>query len=193
MRHGAIGRSREKARGLRLLSISAMLGCFYRRAHGRAAIRAEGGFDLPMIGRCARFLALGAPLIVAGAAHAADPVGTWVTEGGEATIRIAPCGGALCGHIAGLRERRDPRTGRVKTDENNRDPKLRKRPLIGVQIVVGMTRNGRPRQWGGHVYNPEDGGVYPATLILSDARSLRLEGCMVEGVLCRGQTWTRVR
>jgi uncharacterized protein (DUF2147 family) len=144
-----------------------------------------------MIGRSV--LALGAALVCADAARAADPVGNWLTEDGDATVRIAPCGNALCGRISHLREPRDPETGRPKTDENNRDPSLRERPLIGVQIIVRMTRGRHASQWTGHVYNPEDGGVYPATLTMQGARQLRLEGCMMKDVMCRGQTWTRAR
>jgi uncharacterized protein (DUF2147 family) len=138
-------------------------------------------------------LALGMPLMLAPALQAADrsPIGTWLTEGGEATIRIGRCGDALCGRITALREPRDPATGRPKIDVHNRDPRLRERPLIGVQIVIGMRRKGRSARWTGRVYNAEDGGTYPATLTMLSARSLRLEGCMIEAVLCRGQTWTR--
>ena len=146
-----------------------------------------------MIERCARQLALAATLLGATAAHAADPLGMWRTQDGDATIRIGRCGGALCGRIAALREPRDPETGRPKTDENNRDARLRSRPLIGVEIVIGMTPSRKPGQWNGKVYNPEDGGFYPAKLTLLSARSLRLEGCIVPEVVCDGQTWTRTK
>jgi uncharacterized protein (DUF2147 family) len=146
-----------------------------------------------MIRSCALLLTLGCALLLPDAVRAADPSGTWITEDGEATIRIGRCGGALCGRLASLREPRHPVTGRPKTDENNRDPGLRERPLVGVQIVVRMTPNGKPGQWNGFVYNPEDGGSYPATLTVTSAGSLRLAGCMMKDVLCRGQTWTRAK
>ncbi len=146
-----------------------------------------------MIGRCTRFLTLAATLLAGSSAQAADPGGNWLTEDGDATIRIVRCGHALCGRIAALREPRDSETGRTMTDENNRNEKLRSRPLIGVQIINRMTPNGTPGQWVGQVYNPEDGGFYPAKLTLLNARSLRLEGCIVPEVLCNGQTWTRAR
>ena len=144
--------------------------------------------------RCTTVLALGAAILIAGTARAADPVGTWTTADAEATVQIAPCGGALlCGRIAALREPREPATGRPKTDDRNPDARLRRRPLVGVQIVVRMAPTGRPGQWAGHVYNPEDGGVHPATLTLLSARALRLDGCIIKDVLCLGQTWTRAR
>jgi uncharacterized protein (DUF2147 family) len=146
-----------------------------------------------MFVRCARLMVLAFALLGAHAAQASDPQGSWLTEDGEATINITRCGQALCGRIAALREPLDRETGRPKTDEFNRIEQLRTRPLIGVQIVIQMKPNGRPGQWVGRVYNPEDGGFYPAKLTLKSARSLRLEGCIVEEVICNGQTWTRVR
>ena len=138
-------------------------------------------------------LASGTWLLLAGAAHAASPIGTWITEGGEAKVRIVRCGDAICGNIVALREPRDPATSRPKTDENNRDPRLRSRPLIGVEIAVHMRPNGRPGQWKGQVYNPEDGGFYPAVLMMLSASRLRLEGCILRDVLCDGQTWIRAK
>jgi uncharacterized protein (DUF2147 family) len=146
-----------------------------------------------MIGLRIPLLASGLALSAAAAASAGDPVGTWQTEQSEAMIRIAPCGDALCGKLSALREPRDPATGRIKTDTGNRDPQLRSRPLIGVQIVVAMRPSGQPGQWTGHVYNPEDGGLYPATLTMLNGRALRLEGCMLRNMLCRGQTWQRAK
>src|SRR5262245_984928 len=70
-------------------------------------------------------------------AMAADPVGVWLTQGGNSRIRIADCGGALCGTIIWLKEPNDE-GGKPKTDKNNSDAAKRSRPLIGVQIVLGM-------------------------------------------------------
>jgi len=139
-------------------------------------------------------LAVGVGLATAQAAWAAGPLGNWLTEDNEARIRIAKCGsGTLCGTITALREPRDPITRRPKTDEHNRDPRLRRRPLIGVRIIVGMRPGQRPGEWVGRVYNPDDGGNYPAKILMRDGRSLRLEGCIIPDALCSGQTWRRTR
>ena len=34
----------------------------------------------------------------------ADPVGTWLTEGGKSRVRVVNCGGNLCGTIVWLKE-----------------------------------------------------------------------------------------
>ena len=143
-------------------------------------------------GRIAAMLGAAVLPLIAGSAIAADLSGIWITEGAEARIRIAPCGGgAYCGHIVGLREPRHPVTGRPATDEHNPDPRQRTRPLIGVRIVIGMKPNGKPASWSGHVYNAEDGHIYPAMLTMLTGKALRLEGCLLDGLLCQGQTWIR--
>ena len=122
---------------------------------------------------------------------AADPSGTWLTEDGAATVRIASCGAELCGTIVALKEPNDPATGRPKTDKHNPDPAMRNRPVIGIQIVFGMKPSGTPDKWNGQVYNAEDGKTYSGSITMQGPRSLRLDGCVLGGLICKGQTWTR--
>ena len=123
-------------------------------------------------------------------AQAADPLGTWSTEGAKAQIRIANCSGGLCGSIIALREPNDPATGRPKTDVNNEDANKRSRPMIGVQIVLGM-KPGGANKWDGRVYNAEDGKTYSGNITLQGANTLQLQGCVFGGMICKSQTWTR--
>jgi uncharacterized protein (DUF2147 family) len=132
-------------------------------------------------------------IMLAGAegALAADPAGVWLTQGGNSRIRVADCGGALCGTIIWLKEPNDPDTGKPKTDKNNSDASKRSRPLIGVQIVLGMKPAGADK-WSGQVYNAEDGKTYSGNLTFSGGNSLQLQGCALGGLVCKGQTWTKV-
>ncbi|HEY6255011.1 MAG TPA: DUF2147 domain-containing protein [Xanthobacteraceae bacterium] len=124
-----------------------------------------------------------------GTCLAADPLGTWHTEEGKATVRIAACGPALCGTIIALKEATDP-DGKPKTDKNNGDTSLRSRPLIGVQIVLAMKPSGTANKWSGQVYNAEDGKTYSGSLTLQDANTIKLEGCVI-AILCKSAIWTR--
>ena len=83
-------------------------------------------------------------LTPSGPARAADPLGTWYTADKDSQVRITNCGGALCGALVWLKEPNDPATGRPKTDKNNADASKQSRPLLGVQIVLGMKPSGRP-------------------------------------------------
>ena len=142
--------------------------------------------------RIARYLALAALLVLAGAdgALAADPTGVWLTQTGTSRIRVADCGGALCGTIIWLKEPNDPDTGKPKTDKNNSDASKRSRPLLGVQIVLGMKPAGTDK-WTGQVYNAEDGKTYSGNLTFTGGNSLQLQGCALGGLVCKGQTWTK--
>src|SRR5258708_293088 len=123
---------------------------------------------------------------------AADISGSWLTEGGTATVRLTSCGDAVCGTIIALKQPNDPETGKPQTDRNNTNASLRNRPVVGMQIVLGMKPSGAPNKWSGRVYNAEDGETYTGNLTLQTPNTLRLEGCILGGLICQGQTWTRV-
>ena len=136
---------------------------------------------------------LAAALIVlasCGGALAADPSGTWLTQGGNSRVKIADCGGALCGTIVWLKEPNDPDNGKPKTDKNNSDSAKRSRPLMGVQIVLGMKPDGTDK-WAGQVYNAEDGKTYTGNITFTGGNSLTLQGCALGCLVCKGQTWTK--
>ena len=144
--------------------------------------------------RIGQYLAVGALLALASSetALAADPAGNWLTQTGGSRIRLADCAGALCGTIVWLKEPNDPDTGKPKTDKNNSDASKRPRPLIGVQIVLGMKPAGADK-WTGQVYNAEDGKTYSGNLTYTGGDSLQLQGCALGGLVCKSQTWTRVK
>ncbi|MGH6671201.1 MAG: DUF2147 domain-containing protein [Xanthobacteraceae bacterium] len=126
------------------------------------------------------------------AARAADPLGTWYTAGRESQVRITTCGGAVCGSLVWLKVPNDPKTGRAKTDKDNSDAAKRNRPLMGVEIVLGMKPDGTPNQWKGEVYNPKDGNTYTGYFTLTGADTAALKGCAM-GFICKTQTWTRAK
>lgn len=127
-----------------------------------------------------------------GRAYAADPLGTWYTEGNDSQVRIRNCGGALCGALVWLKVPNDPATGRPKTDKENSDAAKRNRPLLGVEIVLSMKPDGTPDQWKGQVYNAKDGNTYTGYFTLTGANSAELKGCAM-GFICKSQTWTRAK
>jgi len=129
-------------------------------------------------------------LAVATPASAGDLRGNWMTENSRATVAIASCGAALCGNIVALKEPNDPATGKPKTDKNNPDAAKRVRPMLGVQIVIDMKPDSADK-WKGEVYNAEDGKTYSGSITLVNASTLTLQGCVLGGLICKSQTWTR--
>ncbi len=122
-------------------------------------------------------------------AQAAEPTGTWLTQKGDAQIRIAHCGQALCGTVTWLKDAVDPDTGRPPVDAQNPDPRRRSRQILGLRIFA-MRSNGQGT-WAGAIYNSDDGQTYAGKLLWHSADRLEVQGCA--GVICGGETWRRVR
>ena len=120
-------------------------------------------------------------LVLPAHAQSTDPSGTWLTASGDTRVRIARCGGAYCGTIV---------SSTYQKDTNNQDPKLRDRNIVGVQMMWDL----KPSSDGysGQLYNPQDGRTYTGKLNLTAPNALQLSGCVLGGLLCRSQTWTRV-
>jgi len=129
-----------------------------------------------------------AALLGATAAHAQSADGIWLTQAGDARVKVSKCGGGICGHIVWLREPHDTATGQLATDSKNPNPALAKRPMIGLPLFSSMQPSG-PNKWSGQIYNADDGSTYASSVTVTSADALRVEGCV--GALCGGETWTR--
>ena len=127
--------------------------------------------------------------ISAAGAQAATATGLWLTQKGDARIQVTNCGQGICGKVVWLKDATDPQTGKPQTDNKNPDPALASRPMVGVQLFIGMTPSG-PNSWAGRIYNADDGGVYDSKVHLQSAGSLLVEGCL--GAICGGETWTKL-
>jgi uncharacterized protein (DUF2147 family) len=132
------------------------------------------------------FMALFAASVVG--AQMGDPSGIWLTQAGDAKVRVSKCGAAICGVVVWLREPTNPATGLPMVDDKNPNPALAKRPMIGLPLFTDMRIAGS-NKWSGHIYNADDGGTYVSNISVSGPDSLRVEGCV--GALCGGETWTR--
>ena len=145
-----------------------------------------------MVQRLVFHLLIVLAVVAAPAAYAQgarDPSGVWLTQAGDARVKIAKCGGGICGVIVWLKEPIDSATGKPATDSKNPNPALAKRPMIGLPLFSGM-RPSAPDKWSGQIYNADDGRMYASHVTLPGDTTLRVEGCV--GVLCGGETWTRV-
>jgi uncharacterized protein (DUF2147 family) len=135
--------------------------------------------------------AVGLAPMLAAPAFAADPVGTWLTGDRKGKVRIVNCGGAICGTLVWMQEPLDPQTKKPKLDARNADASKQSRPLIGIPIVLSMKPSATPQKWDGDVYNAEDGKTYSGSFTLTGANTAELKGCVLGGLICKAQTWTR--
>ena len=121
-------------------------------------------------------------------AQSTDASGTWLTQAGDARVKISKCGGGLCGVIVWLKDPTNLATGKPEVDDKNPNPTLAKRPMIGLPLFSGMRASG-PNTWSGQIYNADDGSNYASSVTVTGGETLRVEGCV--GALCGGETWTR--
>lgn len=123
------------------------------------------------------FLAAAFGLIATAAS--ADPIeGTWKTQsdaGSYAHVRISACGNAYCGKIT----RTFKSSGEYKS------------PNIGMRIVRNMSAQGGGK-YKGKVIRPADGKTYNGKATVT-GNSMKLAGCVAGGLICKSQTWKRVK
>jgi uncharacterized protein (DUF2147 family) len=117
-----------------------------------------------------------------------DVSGIWLTQAGDAKVRVSKCGGGICGVVVWLKDPINPATGKPQVDDKNPNPSLAKRPIIGLPLFGGMPPSG-PNKWSGPIYNADDGNSYASHISVSGPDTLKVEGCV--GALCGGETWTR--
>jgi uncharacterized protein (DUF2147 family) len=137
-------------------------------------------------------IAITAALLAAPAVRAqgaTEPTGVWLTQAGDARVRVSKCGGGICGVIVGLRDPNDPATGKPQVYDKNPNPALKNRPMIGLPLFSGMHPAG-PNKWSGQIYNADDGSTYASSISATGPDTLRVEGCV--GALCGGENWSRV-
>jgi uncharacterized protein (DUF2147 family) len=126
-----------------------------------------------------------------GAASAADPLGTWLTEDEDAALTIADCGGRLCGRIIWLESATDG-GGALRLDGNNPDPRKQARRVCGLVVMSGFEPSG-PGTWDGQVYNPQDGKTYSGNITVLSDEALKVRAYIGLPIFGRSQTWTRAR
>jgi uncharacterized protein (DUF2147 family) len=127
-------------------------------------------------------------LTLAHAAPAAEAtaIGDWLIEDATARVRISACGAELCGNVSWI----EP--GAPTVDVNNPDAARRSRPLLGSAVLLGLKPTSA-NQWTGSLYNAEDGHTYTGKLTVADDNHVKVAGCVLGGLICKSQTWTRVK
>jgi uncharacterized protein (DUF2147 family) len=122
------------------------------------------------------WLLTGATTVLATAAALAmvssppKPLGEWKIADGTANVRIQNCGPDLCGFVSWAKESSS---------------------TLGREVLIDMKPNGH--SWFGTAVNVVNGEQYTAHMSLEGAATLKVEGCIIGGMICGGQEWSRVR
>lgn len=97
-------------------------------------------------------------------------LGNWARGDGNARVRIAPCGGALCAINTWVR---DPSGGEH----------------VGDRLVMSVS--GDDSSLSGTAYDPQRKLNYSLSINLGP-QSMQTRGCVLAGILCKSISWTRL-
>ena len=115
-------------------------------------------------------------LVLAGAASAEPALGMWKTEvddGSYAHVKMTKCGANVCGVIA-----------RTFDSSGEYDS-----PNKGKMLVRNMSPQGGGA-YKGKVWRPSNDKIYIGKMQVN-GNDLTLDGCVLGGLLCASQAWTR--
>ena len=117
-------------------------------------------------------LAIAALAASANFALAGDVAGVWLHEDGGSKVRFAPCGAALCGVVAWVK-----------------DPKGAGK--VGQRVFFDMVPAG-DNAWTGKAFEPSSGKEYSGKMSLSGDK-LTTAGCVFGGLICKSILWSRAQ
>jgi len=128
--------------------------------------------------RCVTWAAV--PALLGSPAMAAEKsFGIWKNPSGSVRVRAEPCGQRMCGVVVWANEKATADAKRGGTD-----------PLIGAQLFRDFVLE-KPGRWRGKVFVPDIGKTFSGTVTVIDDHTLKGEGCLLGGIACKAQTWTR--
>ncbi len=125
-----------------------------------------------------------------------DLLGSWKTEGGDSLLKFYRCGEKICGKVVWLKQpnyinSKDGPVGKTKVDRKNPNPAMRRRTIIGLQVMKGLTAKGGNRWENGTCYDPETGKSYKCKMSLKTLGRLQLRGYIGISLIGRNYVLTR--
>lgn len=108
----------------------------------------------------------------ANASQEADPRGVWLREDGNARVRIAPCGKAMCATNLWIKDT-------SKGEE------------VGDKLIMTLKPQSA-NTLAGDAYDPKRDMSYAIKVTVGE-NSLTTRGCIVAGMLCKNVSWTPAR
>ncbi len=108
-----------------------------------------------------------------------SPYGRWLNPRGDVEVSVAPCGAMLCGTVtwvggAAVADATDAGVGH----------------LVGTQLLRDYHRE-EDGGWQGQVFVPDMGESFFSRIRQPDPAHLKISGCILHGLICKSQTWTR--
>lgn len=113
---------------------------------------------------------------------AAAPIASeWRNPSNSVHVRIDKCGKAICGTVTWASDKAvaDARRGGTQN-------------LVGTRLFRDLAPAGKGK-WKGKVFVPDIRQTFTGTLSFAESDKMVGKGCVLFGVICKSQTWSRVR
>ena len=120
-----------------------------------------------------------------------DILGFWLNEEKDAKIEITDINGKYFGKVVWLKEPNED-DGRPKVDDQNPEPSLQNRPIIGLELLKNFVFD--EDEWNsGTIYDPDNGKTYKCTIKKGSDTLLNIRGYIGKEWMGLGRTteWTR--
>ncbi len=137
--------------------------------------------------RIAAGLALTATMLVGATVDAAAqpgpghmPEGLWLNPHRSVVVRTGPCGERLCGWIV---------WANAEAQADAKDSGIDH--LLGTALLEEYRPDGATT-WKGTVFVPDMGRRFASEIDVLSPTELKVKGCILGGLICKSQTWTRV-
>ena len=118
-------------------------------------------------------------------------IGKWLSEDGDAIIKMYDDHGKIFGKIIWLKEPNNEQ-GHPKVDDKNPNPQLRRRKILGLVIVKNFVYKKGLLWTEGTIYDPKSGNTYDANMELKEKNTLSLRGYIGISLLGRTSIWHRI-
>jgi uncharacterized protein (DUF2147 family) len=116
-----------------------------------------------------------------GAASAQSTLeGHWKNAKGSLVVKVAPCGTSWCGVVVSATEK--AKAGAREGGTEN---------LIGTRILTELRPAGEA-VFKGKAFDAKRNIHVPATIRVIGPSTLSVKGCLIGGLICKEQRWTRI-
>lgn len=117
--------------------------------------------------------------------------GYWMDSHGEVILEVGPCATGKCAHVAWLRLPNGP-DGKPLLDYRNSDPVLQKRPVCGLEVITGFTKQPDGTWGGGTVYVSDFGQSFSGYAEILNANQVNVRGYVLLPIFGESEVWSRV-
>ena len=108
-----------------------------------------------------------------------DILGRWSNSNETVLVEVTKCGRGICGRVVRA-------SAGAETDAR----KAGAPPMVGTQVLRDFEAR-RAGTWSGRVFVPARNRTFRSTLTRIDGNRIRIDACILGGLICDGEVWRR--